>query len=140
MTKAILFFLLCIMNVGNLISYIPARTFATHADIATVEQGLNMTPWWLAIVLGAPFCIAAAHFILKSVPEAMRFFFPHSRIEQPLLLALSCYMIFVFYGGAGLHRYRNVSHAISVVSIWLLLPLVVVYDWLRTRPDRANLN
>jgi hypothetical protein len=132
-TLALFFFLLCIMNVGNLISYIPTRTFATHADMATVEQGLKISPWWLAIILGVPFCIAAAHFVLKTVPEAMRFFFPQSRIGQTLLLALSCCMIFAFYGGAGLHRYGNVSHAISLVSIWLLLPVVAVYDWLKTR-------
>jgi hypothetical protein len=29
---ALFFFLLCIINVGNLFSYIPARTFATHAE------------------------------------------------------------------------------------------------------------
>ena len=90
---ALFFFLLCIMNVGNLISYIPVRTFATHADMATVEQGLGISPWWLAIVLGIPFCIAVAYFVLKTVPEAIRYFFPDSRVEQALLLALCCYMI-----------------------------------------------
>jgi hypothetical protein len=128
---AMFFFLLCIMNVGNLISYVPARTFATHADMATVEQGLKISPWWPAIILGIPFCLAAAHFVLKVVPQAMHYFSPRSRIKQALLLALACYMIFVFYGGAGLNRYGNISHGISVVSIYLLLPLAAVYVWLR---------
>jgi hypothetical protein len=57
-----LFLLLCMMNTGNLISYVPARTFATHADMATVERGLNISPWWVAIVLGIPFCTAVWHF------------------------------------------------------------------------------
>jgi hypothetical protein len=128
---AMFFFLLCIMNVGNLISYIPARTFTTHADMATVERGLNISPWWLAIVLGIPFCFAVSHFVLRIVPQAMRYFFPRSPREQALLLALSCYMIFVFYGGAGLYRYGNISHAISLVFIWLLLPVTAIYIWLR---------
>jgi hypothetical protein len=127
---AMFFFLLGVMNAGNLISYIPARTFATHADMATVEHGLHISPWWLALALGVPFCIAVAHFVLRMVPEAMLYFFPQSRGKQALLLAFCCYLIFVFYGGAGLHRYGNISHAISLVSIWLLLPLAVIYDWL----------
>jgi len=135
---ALLFFLLCIMNVGNLISYIPVRTFATHADMATVEQGLRISPWWLAIVLGIPFCLAVAHFVLKTLPEAMRYFFSDSRVAQALLLALCCCMIFVFYGGAGLRRYGKISHSISLVSIWLLLPLTAACNWLRTSRNRTN--
>jgi hypothetical protein len=41
---ALFLFLFCMMNTGNLISYVPARTFATHADMATVELGLNIFP------------------------------------------------------------------------------------------------
>jgi len=37
-------------------------------------------------------------------------------------------MIFVFYGGAGLRRYGKISHSISLVSIWLLLPLTAAYN------------
>jgi hypothetical protein len=59
---ALFLFLFCMMNTGNLISYVPARTFATHADMATVERGLNISPWWVAIVLGIPFCTAVWHF------------------------------------------------------------------------------
>jgi hypothetical protein len=132
---ALFFFLLCIMNVGNLISYVPARTFATHADMATVEQGLKISPWWVAIILGIPFCLAAAHFVLNVVPQAMRYFSPNARIKQALLLVLACYMIFVFYGGAGLNRYGNISHGISVVSIYVLLPVAAIYAWWwTTRP------
>jgi hypothetical protein len=130
---ALFFFLFGLMNVGNLISYIPVRTFATHADMATVEQGLRVSPWWLALVLGIPFCAVAAHFVLKIVPEAMRYFFPDSRGGQVFLLALSGYIIFVFYGGSGLDRYGPVSHGISAVSIWLLFPLALIYGWFVTR-------
>lgn len=137
-TLAMFLFLLCLMNVGNLISYIPARTFANHADMATVERGLDISPWWLAIVLGVPFCVAVAHFVLKIVPAAMRYFFPLSRGAQAILLGLCCYMIFVFYGGAGLHHYGNVSHGISMVFIWVLLPLTAIYDWLHTSSAKPS--
>ncbi len=129
---AMFLFLLCLMNAGNLISYVPARTFATHADMATVEKGLNISPWWPALVLGIPFCVVVAHFVLRIVPDAMQYFFPWSRGKQALLLALCCYMVFIFYGGAGLHRYGNISHAISMTFVWLLLPLTAIHDWWNT--------
>ena len=72
---ALFLFLFCMMNKGNLISYVPARTFATHADMATVERGLNISPWWVAIVLGIPFSTAGWHFFAKILREAMLFSF-----------------------------------------------------------------
>jgi hypothetical protein len=125
-------FLLCLMNAGTLISSIPARMLANHADMATVERGLNISPWWLAIVLGFPFCIAVAHLVLRIMPAAVRYFFALSRGTQALFLALCCYIIFVFYGGGGLHRHGNDCHAISMLFIWVLLPSTAIYDWLHT--------
>jgi len=124
-------FLFCMMNAGNLISYVPARTFATHADMATVEKGLNISPWWVAIVLGLPFCIAVWRFVARLLPEAMDFFFPHSKAGQILLLVLTAFMIFDFFGGSGLSRYGEVSHWISAVSVYGLMPLTVLLRWPR---------
>ena len=126
---ALFFFLFCIMNVGNLIAYVPARTFATHADMATVEKGLNISPWVVAIVLGVPFCIAVWNFFVALVPEALRYFFPSSKAGQICLLLLSGFMVFCFFGGAGLHRYGNISHWISFVFVYALFPLSVILCW-----------
>lgn len=126
---ALFFFLLCVMNVGNLISYVPARTFATHADMATVERGLQISPWWIAMILGIPFCGVTAYFVLRVVPQAMCFFFPKESVERSLLLSLVCGMIFVFYGGAGLNHYGSISHGISLVSMDVLFPLATFYTW-----------
>ena len=46
--------MLCLMNVGNFLCYVPVRTFATHADMATLEKGLHASPWWIITVLGIP--------------------------------------------------------------------------------------
>lgn len=126
-------FLFCMMNVGNFISYVPNRTFTTHADMATVERGLNISPWWIAIVLGIPFCVAVAHFFVKILPDAMQFFFPDSRLGQVFLLVLSAGVICEFFGRAGLDRYGNISHWIASVWVYALLPLTVVLCWPRRR-------
>ena len=62
-TLALFMFLFCMMNAGNFISYVPARTFTTHADMFTVQRGLNISPWWIALVLGIPFCVVVWHFV-----------------------------------------------------------------------------
>lgn len=129
-------FLFCMMNAGNLISYVPARTFATHADMATVERGLNIAPWWIAIVMGIPFCAAAGHFVARLLPEAMQFFFP-SKTGQILLLLLTAFVMFDFFGGAGPSRYGEVSHWISAVSVFGLMPLTVIICWPLARQSAA---
>ncbi len=126
---ALFMFLFCMMNAGNFISYVPTRTFTTHADMFTVEKGLNISPWWVAIVLGIPFCMAVWHFFTRILPGAMYFFFPHTRAGQIFLLILTSFMFFEFFGRAGLHRYGEVSHWISAISIYLLFPLSVLISW-----------
>jgi hypothetical protein len=102
----------------------------------TVERGLNISPWWVAVVLGVPFCIAAWHFFARLLPGAMRFFFPHARLGQSVLLVLSAFMFFMFFGSAGLHRYGEVSHWISAFSIYVLFPLSIALCWPRRSADR----
>jgi len=137
---AFFLFLFIMMNAGNFISYVPARTFASHADMATVERGLGISPWWIAIVLGIPFCVAVWHFFARILPEAKRFFFPRSRLGQAFLAVLSAYTFFVFFGGAGLHRYGDISHWISAVFVYGLFPVSVILCWPRRTEDTAVAN
>lgn len=136
-TLALFMFLFCMMNAGNFISYVPVRTFTTHADMFTVQRGLSISPWWIAVVLGIPFCVAVWHFVTRLLPAAMLFFFPNAKLAQIVLLVLSAFMIFVFFGGAGLHHYGEVSHWISAFSVYALFPLSILLRWPRRITDRA---
>lgn len=136
-TLALFMFLFCMMNAGNFISYVPVRTFTTHADMFTVQRGLSISPWWIAVVLGIPFCVAVWHFVTRLLPAAMLFFFPNAKLAQIVLLVLSAFMIFVFFGGAGLHHYGEVSHFISAFSVYALFPLSILLRWPRRITDRA---
>jgi len=124
-------FLFCLMNAGNLISYVPVRTFATHADMATEEQGLAISPWWITIVLGIPFCVAVWYFVARLLPEAMQFFFADSKAGQIALLVVAAFMIFGFFGGAGFSHYGEISHGVSAASVFGLMPLTVAVYWPR---------
>jgi hypothetical protein len=58
------------MSVGNFLSYLPMRTFATHADMATTVQGFNVSAWGIVLGLGVPFGIAIWHFFARIFPDA----------------------------------------------------------------------
>ena len=125
-------FLFCLMNVGNFLCYVPVRTFTTHGDMATLEKGLQASPWWVATVLGIPFAIAIWHFFSSLLPDACGFLLPCNRIHRLALLALSSFTVFVFpFGAAGLRGYGEASHWISTLSSCVLFPVVVILCWRR---------
>ncbi|HTQ57718.1 MAG TPA: hypothetical protein VMI94_24790 [Bryobacteraceae bacterium] len=121
--------MLCLMNLGNFWCYVPVRTFATHADMATLEKGLHASPWWIVIVLGVPFAIAIWHFFTKLLPDACSFLFSGKRPPSAALLALSSFTVFVFFGAAGLRGYGETSRWISASSVCGFFPLVVILGW-----------
>ena len=130
-TAALFGFLYCLMNVGNFLCYVPIRAFATHADMATVEKGLNVSPWWVTAVLGIPFAVAIWHFFARLLPDTWSFLLPGRRLQRAALLTMSSFAVFVFYGSAGLRGYGDVSRWLSIVSACLMFPAVTILCWPR---------
>jgi hypothetical protein len=128
---AMFFFWLCVMSVGNFISYVPVRTFATHADMATTAEGLGISAWVIVLVLGVPFGIATWHFFARILPDAEEFLFAGEPVLRGALVLLTSCLVFVFFGGSGIRNYGSVSHWISVVSRYVLFPLVTIVCWQR---------
>ena len=90
---AMFFYWICVMSVGNFLCYVPIRTFTTHADMATTAQGLNMSPWVIAIALGVPFTLVLWHFI--SCIRLLRKF-RDSRIWERFALAIRSFCLSAF--------------------------------------------
>jgi hypothetical protein len=132
---AMLFFWIGVMSVGNFLSYVPVRTFTTHADMATTAQGLNVSPWVIAVVLGLPFALAVWHFLANWLPDAETFLFSDAPRTQGTVVLLTTYIIFVFFGSSGISRYGNISHWISMFSVFILFPLITIICLL---PDRET--
>jgi len=130
---AMFFFWLCAMSVGNFLSYVPVRTFTTHADMATTARGLNVSAWVIALVLGVPFAVAIWHFLAKVLPDAEAFLFPDEPALQGVLVLLTTYLVFVFFGGSGIRNYGSVSHWLSAISEYFLFPVVTILCWQRGR-------
>jgi hypothetical protein len=123
---AMLFFWVCVMSVGNFLSYVPVRTFATHADMATTTRGLGVSAWWIALALGVPFALAIWHLFARILPDAEAFLFRDEPIVPGAFILLTTYLIFVFFGGAGIRNYGSASHWVSVVCEYVLFPVVTV--------------
>lgn len=132
-------FLLCLMNVGNFWDYVPVRTFATHADMANMERGLGISPWWVVVVLGLPSAVAVWHFLERMLPDARELAFPGSGVYQKSVTVLSTFTLFVFFGSSGMRGYGPVSHWISVVSVCVVFPLATVLCWPRKVVRSAKL-
>lgn len=132
-------FLFCMMNVGNFWCYVPIRTFTTHADMATLASGLRISPWWTLAVLGIPFTAAILHFFTRLLPDARRFVLHDEAGPGVALMALSSFVVFAFFGSAGLVGYGEVSHRMSVFSACVLFPLALVLCWPRRTPHAAEL-
>ena len=124
-------FLFCLMNVGNFLDYVPIRTFTTHADMANVERGLHISPWWIVTVLGLPFAVAVWHFFMKLLPDARSFLCPYKKAPQIVLVAVSSFTVFAFFGSAGIQGYGQTSHWLSVLSLCVLFPVVLILCWPR---------
>lgn len=126
-------------SVGNLIDYVPIRTFTDGGgDMGTLEKGLGWSPWVVLLVLGVPTLAATLHFFLKIVPETMSWLFPHAPNARFAVAVLAVFAVFGFYGAVGLLEGGPVSHDLSLASILVVLPLMAVAEILLiNRPPRG---
>jgi len=134
------FFWVCVMSVGNFLCYVPIRTFATHADMATTAKGLGASPWLIAIVLGIPFAIALWHFFAKILPDAEAFLLPGALVSQRVFVLLTTYLVFGFFGSVGIHGYGGVAHWLSVISMYILFPVVSILCWPRSGAEGRSVS
>jgi len=124
----IYFFLwLAVMNLGNFIDYVPGRTFATHGDIAGIITFLNISPWWIMVIIGYPICYSVWHFYSRVLPYSYRKL-EINRIPQSIILILISITLFMFFGAVGAEGYGDLSRLIALLSIYMT-PIVVIACW-----------
>jgi DUF1680 family protein len=132
---ALFFYWLCVCSVGNFIDYVPVRVFATHGDMYLLAKGFGCSPGWIMVVLGIPIAIALGHFLFWFAPRALRWLFPESAGRRGVTMVLSMLFLFGFYGAVGLSGYGTEAHAMSFVSVCVLLPVAVILGcWRMVRP------
>ncbi len=124
------FFWWNINSIGNFIDYVPARTFASHGDMAHLAMGLHVSPWWIMIILGYAVILVCWYFYTNTLIKAYNILNLRSVIIKIILLVLVTFILFGFYGGAGLHDYGDISHFISLLLRWMIIPIVIAcWPW-----------
>jgi hypothetical protein len=130
---AMLSYWLCVASIGNFIDYVPVRTFAYEDDMHTVVLGFGCSPWLLLLVFGVPFAVAFIHFFGRFEPNAVAWIFPRSAARRGVVVFLTAFALFGFYGAAGWDEdYGSVSHWMSVISVCAFVPLMAIVGWLLT--------
>jgi hypothetical protein len=125
---AMLAYWLCVASVGNLIDYVPIRTFTDGTDLTTdtlaVELGLGWSPWVLLVVFGIPALAVLAYFLARLEPKMLGWLFPESAAKRGVMAAVTAFALFAFDGAAGLGS-GPVSHRMSVVSACVVAPVMM---------------
>lgn len=113
-------------SVGNLIDYVPIRTFTLESDMGSVRRGFGWSAWESMLILGIPTLVALGWFLKRVLPAASRWAFPGSAALRRGFAVLSAFLLFAFYGSAGLDDGGPVSHALSLWSIFAAFPLIAL--------------
>lgn len=130
-------------SVGNLLAYVPIRTFTHRDDMGSVEKGFGWSPWIVVVLLGTPTLLALVWFFLRAVPDAMEWLFPQSRARRYLLATLTCGFMFGFYGAVGFLNDAPSARMMSSLAVLIALPLTLVFELILLRqnsPRRTTLN
>lgn len=138
---AMLAFWITTASIGNFIDYVPIRTFTGGAgDMGSVEKGFGWSPWGVLFVLGIPTLAATLYFFLKIVPSTVTWLFPRSTAARYAVALLATFLVFGFYGASGLLEGGPVSYDLSLVSVFVVLPLVAGVEILLLRRSAARIS
>lgn len=135
---AMFFYWIIVASVGNLIDYVPIRTFSDEGDMASVRRGFDCSSWTVLVVLGIPTLVALVHFCIYTYPSVIIWLFPSSAARRGLMVTLTAIVLFGFYGGAGLLEDDLTSQRLSEGSLGLIVPLVATIAWVRIQRLVSN--
>ena len=117
-----------INSIGNFIDYVPSRTFGTHGDIANLVTAFHVSPWWVMIVLGYIVVGVVWYFYSYTLIQAYRRLSLVDKSARSVLLFLVTGVLFGLYGSVGYQSYGVISHFLSLLSVWLIMP-IVIFCW-----------
>ncbi|ULU24072.1 hypothetical protein DYST_00979 [Dyella terrae] len=119
-------FTLALMCAGNVWGYVPIRGFTTHADIAIAASGLHLQTWVMGLCLLPLSLHIVWHCLFRFLPQCLDSAAAKSDVRLVLIITLTGYWLFVFYGGEGTSGdYGLVSQLLSITSKYFLFPLSV---------------
>jgi hypothetical protein len=112
-------------NLAEFFSYIPTRTFTTHADIFNFNHALHLSPWIIGIVGGSFSVLLISYFFLKILPMTYHVLNLNKLWARIMYLLAMLFVFFVIGGYRGAHHYGPVSAMMGVISL-MMIPLIFI--------------
>jgi len=110
-------FWFCAFNLSEFFSYIPIRTFVTHADVANFNRALKFSPW-LVCIPGTLFSIIGIfYFYRKILPMAYCFLKSNHILKRSTYLAETIFIFFFMGGYRGAYHYGSISALMGTISL-----------------------
>jgi len=127
-----LIFWLVIINLGELIAYMPFRAFFLHGDIGNINHGLGLSPWVLFFP-GTILILAWLYYLYRYVlPRTNVVVAKSSRLIRYEILIISAFalflwssglrMVLLYYTGDPQWMLGLIGFAAFGVTIWLCRP------------------
>lgn len=135
---AMLAFWVCTASVGNFIDYVPIRTFTLGGDMGSVQRGFGWSPWTLLVAFGIPTAMVLVYFLFRIVPSTIKWLLPDSPGQRVVMSIVTSFFLFAFFGAVGLLEGGPIAHQMSVISVFVVAPLVAVVEIVLTRTGGAS--
>jgi hypothetical protein len=116
---------------GGTHAYVPIRTFTPSGylvDVLDIEQSLHISPWCIYFFVGYLVAYMMWLFFSKILIKIYKNLNIYSKTGRASLMIVCVLILFGYCGSAGLVNQGEISHFISVTSIFAI-PSIMVVLW-----------
>jgi hypothetical protein len=122
-----------VASLGNLLDYVPIRTFTLEGDMGALQRGFGWSPWLVLLLLGLPTLGLLGWFFVRVMPVSLTWLFSRSRAQRGLVAALTVSALFGFYGAVGFLEGGPLAERFSQLSVYVVLPVMLMLELVRLR-------
>lgn len=129
-----LIFWINLINLRELWAYVPLRALSATADIANINYSLNISHWWIFILISPFVAWAVLNFFLNTLRNAYGKMGLFSTSSKATLLILTVIYFFTLTGLQILTaNYNSITNTLTLVS-FIAIPFILFFCW----PKRIN--
>lgn len=128
--------------IGGTYAYVPVRTFTlqgTMVDVLDIEQALHISPWWIYFFIGYLVVFMMWQFFSKILISIYTYVNISSTTARASLMIICVLLLFGYCGLAGFWNHGEISHFISVTSIFAI-PGMIAALWPTRKWIKQELN
>lgn len=122
-------FFLNMWCLGSTYSYVPVRTFTpsgTMVDILDIEQSLHLSPWVIYFFVGYLVAYMFWQFFTNTLIKTYQYAGISSLLARAGLMTFCVFVLFGYCGLTGFVKHGEVSHFISVTSLYAIPGLLII--------------